>query len=139
MRRGSREFVCGRQLDFGYDISQKNTQGNAVKTFRISGTPFFEPSAMYNNNQTLLDVYDIRAKEKIKKLKFCRFVNDVLQKLENLAVGQKGKQIIGWGFPIERTHREIIVLSAVNSKLLFKVFKRVKSMSGIEVFVIFAM
>ena len=25
---------------------------------------------MYNNNQTLLDVYDIRAKEKIKKLKF---------------------------------------------------------------------
>ena len=25
---------------------------------------------MYNNNQPLLDVYDIRAKEKIKKLKF---------------------------------------------------------------------
>jgi hypothetical protein len=68
MRRGSREFECGRQLDFGYDISQKNTQGNAVKAFRISEAPFFEPSAMYNNNQTLLDVYDIRAKEKIKKL-----------------------------------------------------------------------
>ena len=63
MRRGSREFVCGRQLDFGYDISQKNTQGNAVKAFRISETPFFEPSAMYNNNQTLLDVYDIRVVE----------------------------------------------------------------------------
>ncbi len=66
----------------------------------------------------------------------CRFVNDVLQKSENLAVGQKGKQIIGGRFPIKRTHREIIVLSAVNSKLLFKVFKRVKSMGGIEVFVI---
>ena len=63
MRRGSREFVCGRQLDFGYDISQKNTQGNAVKAFRISEAPFFEPSAMYNNNQTLLDVYDIRVVE----------------------------------------------------------------------------
>ena len=61
MWRGSREFWCERQLDFGYDISQKNTQGNAVKAFRISETPFFEPSAMYNNNQTLLDVYDIRA------------------------------------------------------------------------------
>ena len=68
MRRGSREFECRRQLDFGYDISQKNTRGNAVKAFRISETPFFEPSAMYNNNQTLLDVYDIRAREKIKKL-----------------------------------------------------------------------
>ena len=68
MRRGSREFWCERQLDFGYDISQKNTQGNAVKAFRISEAPFFEPSAMYNNNQTLLDVYDIRAKEKIKNL-----------------------------------------------------------------------
>lgn len=74
--------MCGRQLDFGYDISQKNTQGNAVKAFRISETPFFEPSAMYNNNQTLLDVYDIRAKEKIKKLKFCRFTIDVLQKIK---------------------------------------------------------
>ena len=62
--------MCGRQLDFGYDISQKNIQGNAVKAFRISEAPFFEPSAMYNNNQTLLDVYDIRAKEKIKNLKF---------------------------------------------------------------------
>ena len=53
MRRGFRELGCGRQLDFGYDISQKNTQGNAVKAFRISEAPFFEPSAMYNNNQTL--------------------------------------------------------------------------------------
>ena len=52
--------MCGRQLDFGYDISQKNTQGNAVKAFRISEAPFFEPSAMYNN-QALFDVYDIRA------------------------------------------------------------------------------
>ena len=69
MRRGSREFECGRQLDFGYDISQKNTQGNAVKAFRISETPFFEPSAMYNNNQTLLDVYDIMAKENLFFLK----------------------------------------------------------------------
>ena len=63
MRSGSREFECGRQLDFGYDISQKNTQGNAVKAFRIFEAPFFEPSAMYNNNQNLLDVYDIRVVE----------------------------------------------------------------------------
>ncbi len=60
MRRGSQWFGSGRQLDFGYDSSQKNTQGNAVKALRISETPFYEPSAMYNNNQTLLDVYDIR-------------------------------------------------------------------------------
>ena len=66
MRRGSREFWCERQLDFGYDISQKNTQSNAVKAFRISETPFFEPSAMDNNNQTLLDVYDIRVVEDCK-------------------------------------------------------------------------
>ena len=51
-------------------LTSAMTQGNAVKAFRISEAPFFEPSAMYNNNQTLLDVYDIRAKEKIKKLKF---------------------------------------------------------------------
>ena len=63
MRRGSREFGCGRQLDSGYDTSQKNTQGNAVKAFRISEAPFFEPSAMHNNNQTLLDVYDIKVIE----------------------------------------------------------------------------
>ena len=76
MRRGSREFECGRQLDFGYDISQKNTQGNAVKAFRISETPFFEPSAMYNNNQTLLDVYDIRAtKDRKGKRKNKKTVN----------------------------------------------------------------
>ena len=105
---------------------QKNTQSSAVKAFRISGTPFFEPSAMYNNNQTLLDVYDIRAKEKIKKLKFCRFVNDVLQKSENFAERKKGIQIIGRRFPVKRAYREIIVLSVVNSKLLFKVIKRVK-------------
>ena len=71
MRRGSREFECGRQLDFGYDISQKNTRGNAVKAFRISEAPFFEPSAMYNNNQTLLDVYDIRAKESVNSQSKC--------------------------------------------------------------------
>ena len=71
MRRGFREFGCGRQLDFGYDISQKNTQGTAVKAFRISEAPFFEPSAMYNNNQTLLDIYDIRAKENVNSQSKC--------------------------------------------------------------------
>ena len=41
-----------------------------LRRFGFPKRLFFEPSAMYNNNQTLLDVYDIRAKEKIKKLKF---------------------------------------------------------------------
>ena len=33
---------------------------------------------------------------------------------------------------------KVIVFSAVNSKLLFKVVKRIKSVSGIKIFVIFA-
>ena len=46
--------------------------------------------------------------------------------------------ILGRSFPIKRAHGEIIVFSAVNSKLLFKVVKRIKSVSGIKIFVIFA-
>ena len=46
--------------------------------------------------------------------------------------------ILGRSFPIKRAHGEIIVFSAVNSKLLFKVVKRIKSVSDIEVFIIFA-
>ncbi len=72
MRRGSRWFGSGRQLDFGYDSSQKNTQGNAVKAFRISEAPFFETSATYNN-QTLFDVYDIRGTKDCKDKKIKKF------------------------------------------------------------------
>ena len=46
--------------------------------------------------------------------------------------------ILGRSFPIKRAHGEIIVFSAVNSKLLFKVVKRIKSVSGIKIFIIFA-
>ena len=45
--------------------------------------------------------------------------------------------ILGRGFPIKRAHGEIIVFSAVNSKLLFKVVKR-KTVSGIKIFIVFA-
>lgn len=45
--------------------------------------------------------------------------------------------ILGRGFPIKRAHGEIIVFSAVNSKLLFKVIKRVECVGSIEVFVVF--
>lgn len=45
--------------------------------------------------------------------------------------------ILGRGFPIKRAHGEIIVFSAVNSKLLFKVVKR-KNVSGIKIFIVFA-
>ena len=48
------------------------------------------------------------------------------KKSENFAEGKKGIQIIGRRFPVKRAYREIIVLSVVNSKLLFKVIKRVK-------------
>ena len=46
--------------------------------------------------------------------------------------------ILGRSFPIKRAHGEIIVFSAVNSKLLFKVIKRVECVSGIKIFIIFA-
>ena len=45
--------------------------------------------------------------------------------------------ILGRSFPIKRAHGEIIVFSAVNSKLLFKVVKRVECVSGIKIFVVF--
>lgn len=68
---GEKVYVgASESLGVEGNLTSAMTQGNAVKAFRISETPFFEPSAMYNNNQTLLDVYDIRAKEKIKKPKF---------------------------------------------------------------------
>ena len=35
-------------------------------------------------------------------------------------------------------HRKVIVVSVVNRKLLFKIFKRVKRMCSIKIFVIFA-
>ena len=46
-----------------------------LRRFGFPKRLFFEPSAMYNNNQNLLDVYDIMAAKdrkgkKIKKLKF---------------------------------------------------------------------
>ena len=49
----------------------------------------------------------------------------------------KSINVIGRRHPVKRTHRKVIVFSAVNSKLLFKVVKRIKSVSGIKIFVIF--
>ena len=46
--------------------------------------------------------------------------------------------VIGRREPVKRTHGKVIVFSAVNSKLLFKVVKRIKSVSGIKIFVIFS-
>ena len=61
----------------------------------------------------------------------CRFVNDVLH------IREREKDLFRRE-PIERTHGKIVVFSAVNSKLLFKVIKRVECVGSIEVFVIFA-
>ena len=46
--------------------------------------------------------------------------------------------VIGRREPVKRTHGKVIVFSAVNSELLFKVVKRIKSVSGIKIFVIFS-
>ena len=59
-----------------------------------------------------------------KTLHKCRFVNDALHIfLENLAEFNKSFNIIGWSFPIQRTHREIVVFSAMYSKLLFEIIE----------------
>ena len=41
--------------------------------------------------------------------------------------------------PVKRTHGKVIIFSAVNSKLLFKVVEREEFMSGIKILVIFSM
>lgn len=40
---------------------------------------------------------------------------------------------------VKRTHGKVIVFFAVNRKLLFKVVKKIKSVSGIKIFVVFAL
>ena len=61
---------------------------------------------------------------KYNNLQNCRFVNDALHIfLENLAEFNKSFNIIGWSFPIQRTHREIVVFSAMYSKLLFEIIE----------------
>ena len=47
---------------------------------------------------------------------FCWFVNDVRQiKSKNLTVIKESLDVIGRRLPVKRTHREIVVFSAVNS------------------------
>ena len=58
--------------------------------------------------------------------------------LKNFAGSQESLDIIGRSFPVKRLHREIIVFSAVNSKLLFKIIEGIKTVGSIEVFVIFS-
>ena len=48
--------------------------------------------------------------------KVCRFVNDVLQIWER-------KKNLFRGAPIERTHREIVVLTLANGELLLEIVK----------------
>lgn len=44
-----------------------------------------------------------------------------------------------WGFPAQRSHRElVIVLAIIDLELAGKVLKGIKSMSGIKPFIIFA-
>ena len=46
----------------------------------------------------------------------CWFVNDVRQiKSKNLTVIKESLDVIGRRLPVKRTHREIVVFSAVNS------------------------
>lgn len=50
------------------------------------------------------------------KIIFCWFVNDVRQiKSKNLTVIKESLDVIGRRLPVKRTHREIVVFSAVNS------------------------
>lgn len=36
---------------------------------------------------------------------------------------KKSLNVIGWRQPVKRRHRKVIVISGVNSKLLFKIIK----------------
>ena len=65
------------------------------------------------------------------KILACRLVNDELQ------IWERKKDIIR-GLPVERTHGKIIILPLTNGKLLHKIIKGIKTMRGIELFVVFS-
>ena len=49
------------------------------------------------------------------KFKFCRFVNDVLQKrLKEFTEIDKRVDVVNGSFPIKRTHREFIVVTVMH-------------------------
>jgi len=75
--------------------------------------------------------HDIRNTALLKNHKNCRFVNDVLQ------IGERKKNVLG-RLPVERSHREIVVLSLSDSELLFKVCKVKELMTSIKLLVIFS-
>ena len=63
---------------------------------------------------------------------FCRFVKDVLH------FRKRKKHGLRW-HPVERSHREIIILPLSYSKLFLKVSKGIKLVRSIEFFIILAM
>ena len=66
------------------------------------------------------------------KITHCRFVNNILQ-------GRKRKKDLFRRVPVWGTHREIIIGSVPDGKLLLVVIEGVELMVGIEVFVVLAM
>lgn len=58
--------------------------------------------------------------------------------LEDFAKANESFDIIRGSLPVKRTHRKVIVISVMNSKLLFKIIKRIKPMKSIEIFIIFS-
>lgn len=60
---------------------------------------------------------------------FCRFVNDVLHI-------RKSEQDVFRRAPIERTHREIVVLTLTNSQFLFEIVKGIEFVGSIEFFIV---
>lgn len=51
----------------------------------------------------------------IKAPKYCRFVNDVLQKrLKEFTEIDKRVDVVNGSFPIKRTHREFIVVTVMH-------------------------
>ena len=55
-----------------------------------------------------------------------------------MSVRQESVDTISGRLPVKRTKGEMIVFAVVNSRLLFKIFKRVKRMRCIKILVILA-
>ena len=64
-----------------------------------------------------------------QQLLACRFVNDVLHLWER-------RKNVFWGFPVERSHRKVVILALSDSELLFKVSKAIELVASIKLFIV---
>ena len=51
---------------------------------------------------------------------------------------RKGKKNVLGRLPVERSHREAVILTLSDSELFFKIFKAKELMASIELFVVFS-